>query len=547
MKELVMKKYICSILIASLVLSPFFAQSENQEQSQIELPDLTTVISGDGSTEEAAPAPDFDDVLVLTYDSGNLTPVLPGEGQNDDSNVLEAGGTSSDKDIYADGQIGGGYPASFTGDFKISRIYGSDPFKISFNHNSTTGFAGHELAQGYKETNSAIGVEKDFIRSNIEWGLKAFYKDGGDGLQSKVDGLSSVNQDRVGLSAYYTHALPKGFGLNFVLDSQFYYRFVDITKGAVTATEVPEWIKKFSSITVDPALAVTWKYNGFETGFDAAYSLEAWDKTVHRGQFDLSFAWSNENLKISTKAGIVTGNSLGEHKVIVPFNLGLDTALPVYFSDRKLELSLNGGLASNRNSVSELEQKYKFTAMNDFASENSFWYGNIKLLIPLKTTFTGNVSAGYSRTVLNNGVWTPVYLPQGLHSGLYGFEQMNRNELYTDFAFTWKYKIFATTASYRANWLEVPLLEYKHSFSVNFSLQSQKGIWGADLKTTFHLDAIDKKPVIDMEGYMQVSPAVRICLSVDDLLKLLGAEERTYAGQYAANCGNAALLVKFLF
>ena len=119
--------------------------------------------------------------------------------------------------------------------------------------------------------------------------------------------------------------------------------------------------------------------------------------------------------------------------------------------------------------------------------------------------------------------------------------------LYTDFAFTWKYKIFAASAKYHAYWLETPVLEDKHTISVNLAVQSQKGLWGASLYTIYIMDAQDNKPVINLEGYMQVSPAVRICLSVSDILKLLGPEERMYAGQYVGNSGNAQLLVKFLF
>jgi hypothetical protein len=61
------------------------------------------------------------------------------------------------------------------------------------------------------------------------------------------------------------------------------------------------------------------------------------------------------------------------------------------------------------------------------------------------------------------------------------------------------------------------------------------------------LDASDNKPVINLEGFVQASDAVRIVLSVNDMLKLPGGGERSYAGQYAANSGNASLLVKFLF
>ena len=275
--------------------------------------------------------------------------------------------------------------------------------------------------------------------------------------------------------------------------------------------------------------------------------MEAWKKVSNRGQFDLNFAWQNDKVKLYTNAGIVVGNNIGDNTVVVPFTVGLDTLLPVYFSDRNLNLSLSGGIKSERKTTSQLEREFKFAGLQEFTGETSDWYGVVNLLVPLKTSFTGNIAAGYTRTAFNNGVWTPDYSEQSLTNGLYGFSVKDRNGFYTDFAFTWKYKLFAATARYHANWIDIPVLENKHTISVNFALQSQQGLWGASLDTAYLLDAKDNKPLINFEAYTQVTPAVRICLSVNDTLKLLGMEERIYAGQYVANSGNAMLLVKFLF
>ncbi len=153
----------------------------------------------------------------------------------------------------------------------------------------------------------------------------------------------------------------------------------------------------------------------------------------------------------------------------------------------------------------------------------------------------------YKKTAFDNGVWEPDYSEASFINGLYQYVQKNHTEFNTDFAFTWKYKLFAATAKYHSNWIDIPVLQNKHEISFDFSLQSEEGKWGTLLNTTYLLDATDNKPVINLEGFVQASSAVRIVLSVNDMLKLLGAEERIYAGQYISNSGNAALLVKFLF
>ena len=546
LKIMNMKKYILGGLLLGCFIAAGFAQ-ETPEESQIELPDLTTVVSGSNQQEDFAPAPDFDDVLELPFNSGELVPVLPSAAAEGEADVVNAANDAMQKDIYAEGTIGGGYPASFIGDFEVSRLYGADPFKISFAHESASGFAGHNLADSYSNHSTLISVEKDFIRKNLKWGFSGRYEDLGNGFQSKVESIGANNQDSIGVAANFLWALPKDFELSFTAGSEFYYRFADITKSNTEGFVVPAWIKNTSRVTADPELKISWLHKGFEISFDALYNMEAWNKVSNRGQFGLDFAWHNEKIKFYADAGVVVGNNIGNNSVIAPFTLGFETNLPVYFSDRELNLTLCGGLASERQTTAALEREYKFSGMENLTSETSDWFGKLTLLVPLKTSFTGTVAAGLYHTAFDNGVWTPDYGNEGcLVSGLYTYSQKARNELYTDFAFTWKYKLFAATAKYHANWLEKPILENKHTISVNFALQSQKGLWGANLDTAYILDSSDK-PVISLEGYVQASSAVRICLSVNDMLKLLGAEERPYAGQYVANSGNASLFVKFLF
>ena len=73
--SVIIKKTIFGILAFGL-LTAGFAQTTS-EDSQIELPDLTTVVSGSNDQEDFAPVPDFEDVLDMTYTSGELVPVLP--------------------------------------------------------------------------------------------------------------------------------------------------------------------------------------------------------------------------------------------------------------------------------------------------------------------------------------------------------------------------------------------------------------------------------------------------------------------------------------
>ncbi len=545
--KMIERKYTVRALVGLLLALSLYAQNMETGENQIELPDLTTVVTGSSDSEDYAPAPSFEDVLEIPYDSGTLIPLLPKISVNGDEEAGDYADQNLQKNIYAEGQIGGGYPASFIGDFQIARLYGADPFKIAFTHESSSGYAGHNLADGFNNAQTAIAIERDFIRKNIQWGFGASYKDESNGLQSKAEGLAANNLDAVGVKANFLWQLPHSFNLALDADSHFYYRFADITKSSSLTDAVPDWIVSTSRVSAEPALHFFWEDKGFNVGLRAKYNLEAWKKAANRGQFNLDFSWQNEKVKLYTNAGLVIGNLTGSKSLIVPFTLGLDTVLPVYFSDRQLNLSLSGGLCSERKTTEQLEHTYAYSGLKDLSSEISDWYGSFNLLVPLKSSFTGNISAGFFHTAFDNGIWTPDYNAASLTKGLYGYSQKNRFELFTDFAFTWKYKLFAATAKYHANWIDLPVLENRHSISVDFALQSEKGSWGINLDTRYLLDAADYKPFINLEAYVQAADAVRIVLSVNDMLKLLGAEERMYAGQYVANSGNVSLLVKFLF
>lgn len=547
------RKYILAGVVLCFFITQGFAQAVSDFQnvtedietadSQIELPDLTTVITGKDDTEADAPAPDFETVLNINYDSGNLVPVLPAATVGNEVSASTYGDSYKDKDIYAEGRIGGGYPAAFAGDFEISRIYGSNPFKISFNHESQGGFAGHSLTDGYNSKNTSINLQRDFISEKLSFGVAGRYEETGNGLQNKSDSISALTQEEICAFANLNWKLPDNFELISSVDSEFYFRYADVINSSVP---VEEWVKSVSRFTVVPQARIQWVYNGFEVGLDGSYSLEAWTKPKNRGQFNLDFSWQNDVVKLYSDVRVVFGNTIGTNQVLVPFTVGVDAVLPVYFSDRKLNLSLKGGMDSVYESTAQIEKKYKFTGLDVIPSETSDWYAQLNLLVPLKTSFTGNIGAGYKSTAFKNGAFIPNFAGVPVN-GIYGFVQKDRNELYTDFAFTWKYKLFAATAKYHANWFDIPALENKHTISVNFALQSQKGAWGANFETQYLLDAADNKPLIGFEAYTQLSSATRVVLSVNDALKLLGAQERTYAGQYISNSGNVTLLVKFLF
>ena len=95
--------------------------------------------------------------------------------------------------------------------------------------------------------------------------------------------------------------------------------------------------------------------------------------------------------------------------MIVPFNVGISSLFPVYFSNRRVSILAEGGIESYKQKSFNLEEKFKFTNCNLNPSEVSEWYGRFSFSVPLKTSFTGSAEIEYRKTAYNNGRWNPKY------------------------------------------------------------------------------------------------------------------------------------------
>ncbi len=514
------------------------------DNGKIDLPDLTTEVSSETTDVEDIPTPDFSDVVTVPETTGSLVPELPEVEVIEGKDVVVSSSEEDGKQIYAEGQIGGGYPASFIGNFSVSKIFGANPFTISFDHESSAGYGGTELSEGYNNNNTSIVLDKIFNFNNITLELTGNYEDSGNGLQNKSESISAVNRDVIGGTLDFLWELPYGFSVGSLITSDFYYRFAEITYNSSDSFTCPDWIRKKASFVVSPSVFAKWENNSFKVGLDAGYSFGDF---TNRGEFTTDFSWTNDKVKLFTDVGIVIGDNLNDNTFVIPFTLGVESSLPVYFSDNTLDISLTGGMESYRSTIGDMERLFNFSAFEEIPSETSNWYSSFSLLVPLKSAFSAKIGIDYKTTAFNNGIWQPNYDSSTLVNGLYGFEMKNSESFATTIDITYRYKLFAITAEWNANWLDVPALENKQNFSITTSLQSKEGKWGTSLSAALSLDSEDYTPELDFEAYLQASSSAKFVISANDILKLVTGKTRVYAGDYISNSGNVTMLVKFLF
>ena len=503
----------------------------------IELPEVTTVISGDTEKAGSDTLPDFSDVLKLPKGSGDVEPVLPGVETSSEPSVSSASKKPADKSVYAEGLIGGGFPMMFTGNISVFRSVGESPFKFSFEHDSALCYSNHAITENFSDRTTKLEVDKSYKKNNFKWGANGVYKNTQDGLQGNIVSDSQVinllNRDAFSAAGNISYTFKSGFETGASASFDYYNRYTEQACSDISAV---------TYFQIAPELFAVWRGYGFDTGLSVNYSFS--DEISQRAEFKTHLEWKNDYIRVYGSASAVIGNLIKDKPVIVPFTVGIDSSFPVYFANRRFSILAEGGINSYRPSVHELEDKYKFTQINYHPSETSDWYGKLSFTIPLKSAFTGNAVLEYRQTAYDNGVWQPDYDDS---SNYYFFYENAHQMFITDFSVSYHYEGFGISGSWHSNWMDVPVLESKQAVKLAVNYQDGKGRWGADLSASTSINAEVETPVINAGGFVRITPSVRAILSVNDLIKLYKAETRTYAGRYAARGGSATLMLKFFF
>lgn len=531
-----MKKIIYSLILFTVFSS--FVTAQN-----IELPDVTTVIDGETIKAGLDALPDFSDALIIDKGSGDVVPELPDVDAPADSDLGNSKGSAEEKSIFAEGLIGGGYPTMFLGDFSMFRTIGDSPFKLGFSYNSAVGYAGHSLTDGFNDRTTKLTLEKSYHKNQFSWGFNGNYQAVSNGLQNHIKGISSINQDVYAGTGNIAYKFDNGFSLGFDAGLNLYNRYADVTEGSFPV---------ISFLNLTPELLFKWQGNGFLVDFICNYNFGTdtsntiSDDNFHRGEFTLDFGWQNEFVNVYANAAAVVGNVINDNSVVVPFTIGIDAGIPVKFSDRKLTLSASGGIDSKLAQIYELENKYKFTALSFVPGEQSDWYGKLEMSVPVKDGFTGVLGVEYRQTAFDN----VVYMPALNHISKYGtfdYSGSENQQFITELSLSYTYKLMTLTGAWKANWIDVPVLENENLVSVDVNIQSDKASWGADIYAGFGLNEKASVPVINLEGFVKVTSALRAVLSANDIIELFKNEQRIYAGDYITRGGNVCLLLKFSF
>ena len=554
-------KLLFSIFFVCTVCNFLVAQaSENLDENldEISLPEVSTVVSGGVPKVGKSAVPDFTQILPSDAEgrADSIVPQFPklSVSEKDSTDVDAVKNAVETKDVYVEGLAGGGFPGFYIGDFSIYRQSGMNPFKISFSHKSSNGFAGNSLTDGFFQKNTEIGAQKTFSDKTKKLDLSANYSSFNDGLQSNVSSISDVSKEELDVKVAYSHDFKNNLYLIADFGGDWYNRFACIVDK--NENQIEPFEKYISVLHFSPKVDFYWANQNLKLGLSAAggFQVDANDsvggeKAASRGSASLDFLWTYNFLKLNANLGVVFGNQIGYMPVIVPFSLGMNLSFPTSLSSRKVYLELLGGCRSEESLVSTLEKKYRFSVFSELPAETSDWFASVSFMLPIKDIFTLNFNSDFLKTAFGNGNWIPNYNDEStLRFGQYVCKNEETAQFNTKLDFSAKFKIANISASWKSFWIDVPACEVKNSIVASINVQSESARWGANGSFAMALaSGEDFTPDIELSAFVRLSSAVRLAVSATDIVKLLSGKERVYAGKYIEQSGSVCVFAKFFF
>ncbi|MBQ0039146.1 MAG: hypothetical protein KBS64_01805 [Treponema sp.] len=550
-------KKISFILIAAIACMGV-AAAQNAEEERIQLPEMTTTVSGDTVVAGRDAVPDFSKVVPSAGAEKNIMPKLPGERIMAEDAGAEpvADFVSGDhKNVYAQGLVGGGFPGDFIGDFSVYKTEGTDPFRIDFSHFSRNGYGKHDGGDGFFDNGTKLYAEKSFRAMSSDFTIGGRYDRAGSGLQGKSDNFYDMNSQKVTACFLFDHVFGDS-GFEFYSDSEAYwynrYCGMKLDDPSLTIQE-----KDIDVFFADPGFVFSFYSQGFSASLDLNMQIESFlgkhDTAAIDDLFRVDAAivtgYENDIVTAFAKGGIAGGTEIGEGRTIVPFfATGAEVRVEMGSTGRTLVVGLNGGLETKHEEFAGLERKYKFAQLDSLTDETTDWFVNSKIVLPLFETISFNSGVEFRKSAFGNGIFEADYSHR-MPNGVYKFHMDERTQVTTDNGITFRMGIFTVRGGWRAHWSHVPANDYRHTVEGTIGYDDDDGKWGFSAGVAEAIDSdSDKCPNLRASIYFNIKTVMKLSLEVEDAIKLFSGSDRDFVEtDYLVRAGSVTLLSRFFF
>ncbi|WP_296326119.1 hypothetical protein [uncultured Treponema sp.] len=535
-----------------------FAQSVEEE---IELPDVTTVVNGKTFTAGKDSVPDYTKILPENSSPEVSLPKMDGVKTSPKRTESRERISQKEKDIYAQGELGAGYPFYFKGDFSVYRASGDSPFEIDFTHESAEGFARKKSNEGYFVRNTAVTGKKSFFGDYGNHAFGAEYKMSDDGLQLESDTYSDMVRHTISGNASSDWRIPNGFLISYGADGAWFNRYGQIMKDSVSSGDFYDTTK---ILDVNPYFGFGWQGHGFKTILKGLYGFQAnledtsnlqkiegssSAEASHRGQFKLAFSWENESVTVGADGSLIVGTAIGKKEVIPAFTGIFDLKTKAFSEGRYFTLSVRGGIDSYQEKIRNLENKYRFSVVPAIPVETTDWFSKVDASLPILSAFELKGGFEFRKSVFENGVWQSEFKKSERYKGLYIISPKERTEINSALGFYADFAPVKASVEWKSYWKDIPSLEDEQKIKFSLEYQSADAKWNAGTSTAVSLgEDADLCPDISAWAGLRLASNLSLALEVNDVIKLFHGTSRDYAhSEYITTSGNAVLLAKFQF
>lgn len=560
-----MKKFFLSTIFLFLGITIFAQAAKKSEESEveeeIELPDVTTVVNGKTFTVGKDSVPDYTKILPENSSPEVQLPLMENDGSEKTTPAVKNGAEQKSKDIYAEGELGAGYPFYFKGDFSVYRASGNSPFEIDFNHESAEGFAGKKSNEGYFARTTAVRGKQSLFTNYGKHRAEASYKMSDDGLQLKSNAYSDMVKHTIFADAGSDWNLSNGILISYGMDGAWFNRYGEIMKNSVTFDNFMDTTK---IVDVNPYLGFGWTGKGFKAMLTSYYGFQgnleksgnlfeiensSNQNSSHRGQFKLGLSWANDFLTLGADGSLIIGTATGEKDILPAFTGILDFKTESFTEGRFVTLSARGGLDSYQEKIRNLENKYRFAVAPAIPTETTDWFSTVDVSVPILSAFEAKAGFEFRKTAFENGLWEAEYNSEVPKSGLYIISTKERTEYDTNFGFYADFAPIKAGVEWKSYWKDVPALSDEHKIKASVEYQSLDAKWNVGTAGAVALGKeADKCPDLSVWAGVRLAPALSLAFEVNDVIKLCNASSRDYAHSgYITTSGNAVLLAKFQF
>lgn len=523
-----------------LLLILIFATSFLFSQEIIEMQDVSTTITGSKQELEENSLPDFKDILPISDELlPELETNLPSvESEQDAESNIEV---NPDDFTYFEGQIGGGFPSLFMGDFALSRSEKNNYFNFDFFHETINGFGLQESNKGFFKNNTNLKVDGTVnFNQNLSLDFFGNYNNHQFGLQnlSPIFYSTNLQQGTVGLDIDFV--CTESLQLYAKVDSGFSSWFASY----VPSQENLDLKSDILRFALAPRLGISGNSGIFSCFFEGGYNLFTSngivDSVLHRGDLLYYMDFNFGSFTLKTDIGLVFVNK----EIVVPFSVGFD------FSN-KVELSVLGGLRSFSTDVFYLEQN-PIVYDDVQVSEQSQWFANLDFMFPIGEVCQNNINLEFGMTSGKNSLMLPDYSKVNEKTGLYGFSEFNLPMLTSEYSILFYFENSQIDLSWDAWWLELPenLGIAPHQVSLLYSFVPTKNNWGFSVWSSMNFGGNreilgDLIPDTGLSVYVRSAKSFKFSFELNDMIKLFTGTERTMYGSFTKNSPSASIFVSF--